>query len=91
MRKIIVSMPFVGRLSLEVEAETEEEALEAFYNTVDGLDTEGADVQWNFYEHVIEGNVWCAEESSDVQFEGEIAKSDDDEIEDENDGELDEE
>ena len=69
MKRFLVTMPFTGTVTLEVEAETEEEAIEGFYRQWEeerkdavkrgvafGLDTEAQ--EWSFVERICRGNVF---------------------------------
>ena len=70
MKEYNVTMPFAGTMSIIVEAETEEEAKEKFYEQVNrtdislhfnDIDKIGAETEWDFYEKLLEGNfcyVW---------------------------------
>jgi hypothetical protein len=64
MKKFGITMPFTGIAYREIEAETEEEAIEKFLDTTSlptmTKDTEtDADVEeWAFTETIVEGNVF---------------------------------
>lgn len=64
MKTFSVTMPFAGMIRCDVEAETEEEAIEKFREktqnvTLDSqsLDAIQADAEWDLYEHMLQGNV----------------------------------
>lgn len=53
-----VSMPLVGVVTLEVEAENEEIAIERFYEEFKDLDDENCYSEWDFCEKIVSGNVF---------------------------------
>jgi hypothetical protein len=59
MKTYLVTMPITGAITLEVEAENEEDALEAFWSKADTMRAEDlhADMDWEYTPHVTEGNV----------------------------------
>lgn len=66
MRNYTVTMPLCGAICLNVEAETEEQAIEKFRDEMDKvsvfnwqeMNKAGAEiVEWDFYEKMISGNV----------------------------------
>ena len=59
MPRFEVLVPIVGSAYAEVEAETEGEALEAFYSQWDE-DENLVDVSWEFVDQVTRGNVCYA-------------------------------
>jgi len=60
-----VTYPVVGQVSVYVEAETEEEAIEAGYDLVD---KPAAEFTWEAVAHVVEGNVFYGE-TNDIEVE----------------------
>lgn len=59
MKKYVVNIPITGYVSVEVEAENEDEARTAAWSKIDdGVDDD--DVTWEYCEAVTEGNVTYA-------------------------------
>ena len=56
-----VTMPFAGAVTIAVEANSEEEAQEKFYDEFNklegGINDPQAETEWDFYEHMHSGNV----------------------------------
>lgn len=55
-----VTMPIAGSVALEVEADSEEEAIENFYTAYEktkGLEDRSVEYNWEFYEKMHNGNV----------------------------------
>jgi len=57
-------MPFAGAITVSIQAENEEQVKQKFYDVVDGIDFDwnklseiGADIEWEFYEKMTEGNI----------------------------------
>jgi len=68
MKTYSVLMPFAGSMTLEVEAENEDDAKEKFYEEIEQVsfkmaetDKKGIDVCWDFHEKIVGGNVCYAE------------------------------
>ena len=65
MNIYFVSMPITGHITLEVEAENEKGAIEAWSEKIeefdDPLSDDTIDSAWEYVEHVTEGNVTHAE------------------------------
>lgn len=64
MKKFYVTMPFAGSVTMAVDANNRDSAIEAFYENsdqvrfdTDMLDQIGATVEFEFYETLVEGNV----------------------------------
>ena len=57
----LVTMPFAGAVTMQVEANNEDEAKEKFhedfFNLKGGLNNLTIDADWEFYEQMHEGNV----------------------------------
>lgn len=57
--RYIVTIPIAGRIVVEVEADSKEAAKEAAWDKLHAgaADEEGADIEWEFYDKLVEGNV----------------------------------
>ena len=60
MGKYFVTMPLAGKVTLEVEAENEQHAVDMFYDEFakleKGINDPICDTEWEFYEELVEGN-----------------------------------
>ncbi len=62
MPRYFVTMPVAGSASAEVEAESQEAALESLIDLFSS-DPDAVEVTWEFYERLVEGNVCHAKPS----------------------------
>lgn len=61
MKEYSILMPITGTIYKEVQANSEEEALEKFYQ----LETSADDIEaWDMHEHIVKGNVFYGELNS---------------------------
>lgn len=59
--KYTVEMPIAGSAWLVVDADSEEEAIEAFWAKIE---VEEPTIEWDYHEHIVEGNVCHASTNS---------------------------
>ncbi len=69
-----VSMPFAGTVTKSIEANSEEEAIDNFLNNAPNLIDRDIEVEWDYYEHLTEGNVihvWNSDVTVELEYEDE--------------------
>lgn len=57
--RYLVTIPIAGRIVVEVKADSKEAAKEAAWDKLSAgaADEEGADIEWEFYDKLVEGNI----------------------------------
>ena len=72
MREYIVAMPIAGVVYLTVQAESEKQAIEKFYEDFDTLDKADS-YEWDFYKKMSQGNLrYYNHDTVEVEDNGEI-------------------